>query len=252
MAFNRNDWEATWKDLDNGLAQNNLLKLSGIDGQYHEAYTWVKGKEIRVFKEPQVAAKAVSPVVNSLKELVDEIGLNLHVNYYGNDAGLNRQIEQCTAVDMARKADGEYMKVLDGDLLARHLIAEDWRKIKPHADVVITDKYLKLGPHNWGQSAFYEGVDIISVPGARQDSLSFLYNVSKHEGGHLLGYGQHHDSTQAQVMGYDEPRDCLMYWRASTDELCNKCKNAMVFFWESLEDGMNDSFFEKYPILILQ
>lgn len=240
MQFNNKDaWETTWKDLYNGLALSNLLRISGSDNQYHEAYNWVKGKEIRVFKEPRVAAKVVSPVVNGLKDLVDEIGLNLQVNYYGNDAGLNRQIEACTAGN-----------VLDGNRLERYLIAEDWRKTKPHADVVITDKYLKLGSQNWGQSAFNAGVDIISVPGARQDSTSFIYNISKHEGGHLLGYGQHHDTNQ--VRGYGEPSDCSMLWRASTDELCNKCKNGMVFFWEALEDKMNDRFFDQYPILILQ
>ncbi|MFH1127279.1 MAG: hypothetical protein ABIG84_00095 [archaeon] len=250
MPFSRDIWEKTWKDTYNGLGSIPFIRQYGSDGQHYAGYNWINGREIRVFKEPKVAVKVVHPIVDALKNLIDEIGLDIQVNYFGNDSTLNRQIEKYTSQDNYRKVGGSPVKLLDGDSLSRELLTEDWRKYKPHADVIITDKYLKLGTENWGQSQFSLGTEIISLPDRRQDALEFIYNISKHEGEHLIGYNQHHDSNK--VTGYKEPSDCLMYWKASTDRLCNKCKNATVFFWEGAKDRMNDTFFEKQPILILQ
>lgn len=113
---------------------------------------------------------------------------------------------------------------------------------KPHADLIIIDKYLTLGKENWGQSDFNVGGTIISVPGERQENTGFIRNVTKHEVGHLLGYVYHHDTFH--VTGYAEPGNCVMYWEASTDYLCPRCKDALTFHWESLQRKTGIKFFK--------
>ena len=52
----------------------------------------------------------------------------------------------------------------------------------------------------------------------------------------------HHESHD--VDGYEEPDDCIMYWKASTPYLCDKCEDAMRSFWEGLEEETNKRFFK--------
>ncbi len=198
---------------------------------------WIHGKEVRVFCMPEVDERVVPYATKGVQDLIQQIGLDFTVNYYGSDATAVQQVKEST------KEDGR----IDGRTLSKILIDETWRNPqcggKPHADVIITDKYLKLGDENWGQSEFHYGYIILALPNRRQRSLGFIRNVSKHEAGHLFGFYHHDDENAIDIKGYKPVSDCNMLWQASTKDTCDKCVDALTYFWKGIEDRTGEKFF---------
>jgi hypothetical protein len=112
-------------------------------------------------------------------------------------------------------------------------------KIDPNCGaVIITDRYC-TGEANWGVTSHF-GKTFLQFPGKRQNS-NFCRQLTKHEMGHFLNFNiNHHDSTGPN--GYREPKDCLMYWRASTSNLCGKCRDAIIYFWKGIEEATGRKF----------
>ncbi|MBI2558650.1 hypothetical protein HYW20_04975 [Candidatus Woesearchaeota archaeon] len=232
---NRNDsveaWRNYWKNNDH------VIRVQGADGNYHPAYEWINGREIRVFRMPDVNERVAQYVIQGVNDIVNEVGLNLQIKYFGAHPTSIEQVKQAT------QPDGR----LSGDTLSKILVVEYWRNPaqggSPHADIVIVNQYIVLGNENWGQSEFNKGYSILAVPNRRQQSLDFIRNVAKHETGHLLGFQEHHD--MSKVNEYKEPRDCNMLWRSSTLYTCEKCLDALKYFWKGIEERTGKRFFKK-------
>lgn len=149
------------------------------------------------------------------------------------------------SAEAATRADGR----LDEHKLGSVLVAEHWRKPElgghPHADILITDQHLVLGDENWGYGNYGQGFTAISVPGTRQDSVDFISNIAKHEAGHLFGFPEHHDNCR-DIPGYTQVKDCLMFWQASTRQICERCSDAIKYFWKGIENKTGQRFVDTF------
>ena len=222
-----------WRDYWNN--KNHRTAISGIDGKLYSAYNWIDGREIRMFCMPGVDERVIPYVEAGIQDMVQQIGLDFSMNYYGSHVSAVEQVKQS-----ARK-DG----TIDGHKLLKILIAETWRNPsyggRPHADVMIIDRFLASGDENWGQSEFSEGYMILALPNTRQRSFEFIRNISKHETGHLFGLGEHHDTTN--VDGYRHVPKCNMLWEVPIDYTCDKCADAITYFWRGIETRTGEKFF---------
>ncbi len=236
------EWRKAWRGTNPKMAPHiiNFCSSRGPSGTYHEGWRWCEGKKMYVFREASVPQRSVQSIIKGINSLIQRIGLNIQIKNFDTHESIQ------AAIDYATKSKEE----IDGDLFGSYLLEESYRDSSrggiPHADVLVTDKYLTLGRENWGQSAFYQGYMIISLPGARQKSLDFITNIATHEAGHLLGFQRHHDDPDIEVEGYPEVNDCVMYWRASTREICPRCEDAIRYFWMGLQDKTSLKFFKRY------
>jgi len=227
-------WSTIGEPNPGTFAGYNRLReeVNGRDYRYGE---WVRGKEIRVFREPTVKAQCSLPVINGIYDMIKEVGVDLQVKYLGDHNSINPLIAESITS----------RGTLDDGKLGRKLISETYRDEsaggKQHADVILTSLRFDEDSSNWGVSRFSEGCMIMSLPLERQDNLRFIRNVSEHETGHLLGFHQHHDYWK--VEGYREPGYCVMYRSCSTPFLCNKDRDAMIYFWRALEKELGMKLF---------
>lgn len=228
----------TWKNQWQMYATSLLsIQQKGIDGNYYRGFEWIFGKEIRVFRMPDVSENVGKIVVQGIFDMINEIGLKIRINYLANHPSAIEQVMEAT----------EHNGMVDDEKLSNIQLAEKWRNQKyggsPHADVVIINRPILMGNGNWWGSTFTgAGSTTISVFGKRQEALGFIRNVAKHETGHLLGFDEHHDD--AKVDGYKEPQDCLMYHRSTTQYLCDRCKDALRSIWMEIEKKAGISFFK--------
>jgi len=228
--FSKENWQKHWLEEGRGVA----ARASTPD------YKWICGREIRVFRMPDVDEGVVGPVIDGVNELICDVGLpgfliDRRRHYFGPHESAMQEVKAATRVD----------GFLDGKVLRAILVAEDWRDPsvggKPHADIIITAQHIALGAENWGQSEFSGGYAIISVPGTRQRALGFIRNIAKHEAGHLFGFRGHHDDSD-DIPGYAKDADCNMLWEAPSSNTCGRCMDALVNFWKGIEEGLGKRF----------
>lgn len=240
-------WTAGWRERTFDNARFNLSRQydNSEPVKYFEGWRWIEGKEIKIFTDGNVDERAVEPVIMGINELIDDLGLDLRVRYFPK---LASHPSVTKPIRLSTKGD-----FIDAQKIGRYFMAETWRQppYKQHADVLITNKPLLVGGENFGQCEFSLGYMLISLTDGtnnpkddrnrqRPGMYDLVRRIAKHETGHLLGYQMHHEQTK--VAGYAEPKDCAMYWRASTDVFCDKCKDALLGFWEGLEKETGKKF----------
>jgi hypothetical protein len=205
-----------------------------IDGKMYQNGDWVKGKEIRVFRDPNVSQRCVQPVIDGIRSAIDDVGLDLKVVNYDSHPSIRPMLEVSKVGNRIQTQS-----------LNRMLFTEEYRQTgKQHADVVLTDVYFGDRPvGEWGNAFFTKGTVIMSLPPDRQPHLSYIGNIAKHEAIHLLGMNFHHDTFT--VEGYKEPKDCVFNYQAGTRYLCDKDKDAVKYFWKALETDTGMSFFKR-------
>src|SRR3989344_2905649 len=217
--------------------------LKGIDGKVYQAHNWIYGREVRVFRMAEVDKKVVSFVAAGIQDLIGQIGLGFSVADYGVERNATEEVMQ------AIQPDGR----VSATKLGQILIAERFRNPqyggRPHADVIITDRYLvkETETDDWGQSQFRYGYIVLGLAGDRQKGLEFIRRLAKHESGHLFkgGHYQHHNEPPLTIPGYRDVSDCNMLWRASTEYTCERCADAITYFWRGLEAKTGEKFFKK-------
>ncbi|MBS3113665.1 hypothetical protein J4448_01060 [Candidatus Woesearchaeota archaeon] len=211
-----------------------------IVGKYDKT-KWYEEKEIRVYRMPNVNASVLPIVISGIKELLDELGLDFDIRNFGTHPSIIQQVNLSTMTDGKLNTSKLFLIQFD----------EDWRKNekggKQHADVVIVNQYLADSDSFWGGTIFQYGGMAISVLNQRQRNLNFIKNVAKHETAHLLGLGYHHD--QINVRGYPSVRDCLTFHRCSSLIICQRCRDAIVAFWEGIQEGTGKRFFKRIRII---
>ncbi len=212
---------------------------SYYDGKRHPIADWIYGKEIRVFRMPDVSKRVVPYVTNGIEDLIQQIGLDFNVNYFGSHPSAVEQVREAT------RLDGK----LDTNKLFKLAENEHWRKPEyggsPHADVFITSYSFK--PH-FGCANYNKGAMILGLP--KNTDLSFIRRLAKHEtGAHLLRYaGSHHDQWKEcrdPNWGYKPVPDCNTLWQATTSFTCKRCADAIYYFWKGIEDKTGKRFFKK-------
>ncbi len=203
---------------------------------------WINGREIRIFNYSKVPDYCLEPVTEGIKELVKEINLDFEVKTYGID----NHVEKCV----------DYMK--DGEVDFKGLINlfldEPYRKTqrggKHHADVIILDQKAPYNEVDWGYGHFQQGIIFMYLPKQRQQSTNFIKRIAKHEAVHLLSLGYHHDfavnNLKNVVRAYNAPLNCVFEYSASTSDLCNMCKDALVYNWRDIEQKTGKRFFKDF------
>ncbi len=206
------------------------------------------GKEIRVFLMPGVDESVVKPITSGIRDLVDEIGLDLDINYYGSHYSVIEQVKECATGN----GDVDFIKL--GTMVGKESWRDPARGGTPHSDVIISDKLIHGGYHWWAGTMIYDAFIFFALSGERQNSLGFLRKLAKHETGHLLGLKDHHDkypfyksfrrgSLEVQL-GYDDVSNCNMLFEASTSHTCEKCSDKIRFFWKGLQQSTGKQYFK--------
>ncbi len=222
--------QVTKEQWQNHFKYANLQQILREDSfaKSRDSANWILSKEVRIYKLPSISSEAVKQVALGIDDLIKDISLDFSIT----DAGVSRTV--ANAVNQSAKNAR-----VDPENLSRNLVLA---KGSNYAKVVIFPQYLSGGDGDWGYSVFSRGCLFIALPDARQKDLDFLRKVSKHEAGHLFGYRTHHDSVE--VTGYNDDVDCNMLWRSSTKDLCDKCKDAIIYFWSGLEENSGEKFFK--------
>ncbi|MBI4140415.1 hypothetical protein HY485_01115 [Candidatus Woesearchaeota archaeon] len=210
-------------------ALNDYLDQDPLARQYNSA-NWIFGRQVRIARADGVNEAVVDPVARGIQDLLNDIGLDFSIVDVGVDAQANRLIRYAT------KSDGR----IDTDVLTQSIIACGGRDF---ASVVLTPNYFTASDQDWGEGRFSRGTLLLALPHGRQNSLNFLRNITKHEAAHLFGYQLHHETVT--VPEYKQPKDCVMYWQASTQDLCDKCKDALKAFWHGIENNSGERFLKE-------
>jgi len=188
---------------------------------------WIFGREVKIYKFPSISDDALKQVALGINDLIEDINLNFQIT----DAGISRTV--ANAVNQSVK----YGRI-DPENLSKNLILSQGSDC---AKVVILPQYLSGGDEDWGESRFTRGCMFLALPDERQEQLKFIRRVSKHEAGHLFGYRTHHDAVK--VTGYED-KDCNMLWSVATADLCDKCKDAITYFWKGIKEYSGEKFFK--------
>ncbi|MBI2140068.1 hypothetical protein HYU14_04030 [Candidatus Woesearchaeota archaeon] len=221
------EWKAFWRA--EGFKSGN------------NASAWYREKTILFFRMPQVKEEVTLAAIQGFNMLIKEIGLDLQIIDGGTDAWLVSAVKKFT--------EGEVLDVLGfHNHLTENSKTSTLLSNKPHGTVVAANLYSKRDRGWWGEGQFANGVSTILVKDSRQDNLPFIMNVAKHECTHLLGI-EHHDENAMLCNAYSEVNDCLAFHRSSTLALCDKCRDAILNFWQGIEEKTGIKYFKKMFIL---
>lgn len=216
-------WKNHWKHL----GQNTGIK-------------WFNDEEIRLYRMPGIEPSVAPPIIQGINDMINEIGLNLQTFEFRLHQSIVQQVRQVT--DRNGRIDPRKLGELHEN--------EDQRKPekggKQHADVVILNQLFAQRPEDFGSTRFSDGSMVISLHGNRQGHTESLRCLAKHEAGHLLGYQLHCDENYAKVTGYPIARYCLMHYEYPSPRICQKCKDAIVSFWEGIQEKTGKRFFKRF------
>ena len=231
FASDREYWHHFWQE--NGKTSDFFEDDTGKTRWLPE---WLPASEIRVFRMPNVSERSVQPVISGIEDMIKEIGLGFDVKYFGVDETATQQIEMAT----------DHKGNVNGYNLGKMIIDERWRDPNrggvQYADVYLMDRNLLDGDEHWGQSVYKFGYMLLALPGERQNSLDFLWNISKHESGHLLGFQHHHGTETMHTNVYTDNKPCVMEWQAATRKVCDVCLEAMRNHWIGAEQKYDTRF----------
>ena len=210
-------WNALWESKGKG-------EMPFAAGVGTTLPSWAETREIRVETTFKAGKELIDAVLRGVHSMLDAVGLvGFKFINYGRDDAAVAEVRQATLQN--GRLDHEKLF----NILRNEELRDPQKGGVPHADIVITDKLFDAHPGWWGASDFHYGALVLSVPEYRQNSLDFLFNVGKHEAGHLLGYGLHHCTVE--VKRYPGVDDCVMSYECSTAYLCPKCYDALHSLW---------------------
>lgn len=93
----------------------------------------------------------------------------------------------------------------------------------------------------WGRAEFGQ----IQIPVHHLPDVSYLRKVVKHETGHFLGYSKHHEDFPNTKLGYVEPGECVMLYHIPTLNLCDKCRDSLIYAWMFKGEVDGHQYFRK-------
>ena len=220
--------------------QHQGRRTQGIDGKIFDSSRWIYGREVKIFRLTGVNPNVVKYVELGLMDRIDNIGLDFKVTLSLSDSRLEEYV---------RNSLGEDNKI-DISILSKYINTDQKRVIEnnetPFGYVLLTPfsfpKDEDVNYEYWGKSFFSTGYIALSLPKKNQNSFGFIRKLTKHEAGHLFGLGEHHDDIDVQ--GYDINEECNMLGDVPTAHTCNKCLDAMVYFWKGIENRTGEKFFK--------
>lgn len=219
-------WEWSWRSGPN--AWMNCRPVKDDRHGKHEAWRWIRGREIWVYAEDAETRSSLADVKEGVEAAVRDSGVVMKV------------VVMTDPPPYAGEAFSKALVTRNGELCFDY-----WRYAKTltrirtgaHADVVIMNHSFASPTWAHGMAVFDYGLAVVA--GMRGDS-----HTAKHETTHMLGY-QMHDDFPLWVIGYsDEPwwcfltgrprREGLMVLLGNDDRLRQRTLCALKAFWRKL------------------
>ena len=215
----RDTWLAT--------ASHNAL-TSAAGGRMPKGFrcNWWINREIRVFWQEGIPRQTAEVITDACRERIADCHLPLFdFKLFGPHWSVDEQIVQSLR---GNQIDDEKFN----DLCLRERWRDEELGGRQHGDIVITRHPLEAGSVHWGSTGIKNGVILFALHGNRPRNHSFLWNVAKHEMGHLLGAAWHCD--ERTVEGYQYEPHCNMHYSCAGEKLCLKCKDFIRQWWSAL------------------
>ena len=182
---------------------------------------WVKQKEIDIFDFSKLKKRDIQYIKIGMNDAIKSAKLHFkvheirdkkfHLDWTKNDILISDEI-----LKMAIKKRKNHQKQNANVYLFNHALKTQ--------DAIIKD----------GEALTYvsEGVMMFSFDSNISYASSFFRRRAKHEALHLLGLNFHHEDIE--VKGYKNV-PCVMSYNAPTQNLCRKCKDALLYFWKGIK-----------------
>jgi hypothetical protein len=190
---------------------------------------WVETLEIRIMWEDGINNTTVQAVREAIEGRLAEVGLTgFTIKLYGSGWQEGRRRVKVSDYIRPGLVNGE----VDHERLFELSYHEPYRQHRQHADVYITTHPFVNDTVSWGAAMFEYGCIVLTLYGDRQQSLSFLHNVVRHEMGHMLGMPIHCDDIGIGGVSYN--RSCNMHYSVPSAHLCPKCRQFLQEWWRHL------------------
>ncbi len=206
-----------------------LQPITGASGRKYPGGGWTHGRRILVYGAPGVKGRAVREAAGGLRDLIDELGLDMHVEETTPPADALRDL--ATVVGKGN-AGFDFDRFRDLRLDSRG---------EQYAEMVVVHQSFTDPTWAWGLSEYTPGLSVLQENMAGNE-------LGKHEGAHLLGYF-YHDDRPWEILGYHENwyptgRDTLMMLMATTNhDLSDRARDALLNFWRGKEDREHERYF---------
>lgn len=227
-------WRWSWQHGYH--ASFNCRSVVDVHGRQIEAWRWVEGREIRIYTSPALATPHVQLAAGAVRDLIQELGLDIRVVVAPPPARVTQAIARCTL-----RRGGKTWVSFDG--LCRALIAT---RDGHYAEMVYVPGMIDATSDVVGAGVFSYGVSILDA----QQATSI---TARHEAGHLLGYHLH-DTWPLIVLGYPDFHQAI-YHRKGEDTnplmmpysdgftLSARSRDALLCFWHGLEQRTGQHYF---------
>jgi hypothetical protein len=217
--------------------RGNCRAVTIADGRQIEAWRWVEGREIRLYAADEMTLKATRFAARGVRDLVDELGLDLRVRVMPPPAYVTDALDRST-----RRNNG--VPTIDFERLSRELVA---KRNGPYAEILYTSAKIDGERNVVGAAMFKYGVALLDA----RDSTVFTV---RHETAHLLGYHMH-DTFPLIVFGYSNPQWAIYQHDQGSNTvplmidcdngyaLSDRSRDALLHFWRGLENRTDERFF---------
>ncbi len=188
----------------------------------------VKGQLIRFFVDSSIPEHQRKDYMDSacagIKELIDELGLDFKYEFWGVESNTQEYIKNSLKDE----------KTVDPRKIAEQTEKERYKDPErggiPHADVVITNKYLpqkRNGTRDDGWCDFSLSTIVLSYP----YNPEYIKKLAKHEAVHMLGCNDHHKDIRNPSLYPKEVSKCAGNPSIKTSYLCLQCYDVLVAIW---------------------
>jgi hypothetical protein len=211
---------------------------------------WYGGNKltIRFTRDHGITDAVYFQAMEGIKDIVTKLNLDITFEDYDRDKFSLEQIQ---------KALLDNSDVVHQEKLRESHANEPFRDTrkggKLHADVVVTSRKIYSSEANkgkgvmaWGITEFMYGSCLLS-PLSLPD-LIYTRRLAAHEACHLLGLLTHHTPIEEEFkskFGYAVDGHCLMDILLQNEKICERCFDALLYFWKGMEERHGMRFFKR-------
>lgn len=206
----------------------NFRKVKDAEGARREAWRWIEGRTIRIYRHPAVRVDHTEEVAAGVRALLDDAALDFTVEVHTMPDDVLAAYEGSLVEENA--GGGLRRRFLSMKRLQSRLIA--LREGDPRGEIIITDHPIAETKWAYGMASFSGGLVALTAEHA-------YFHTAKHEAGHLMGYMKH-DSFPLFVIGYPwegwpRDRNTLMMLLSTNADLSPRARDALQYFWRGVE-----------------
>jgi len=201
---------------------------------YNISNPWFIKKIIRVYNQIGVPNSWMDNIMSGAQNAIDQVGLNLQVEYHGTHSSVEDLIKRAT------HPNGKTRALKLGQLLYEEPYRKETSNGTPHADILI------IKDHDPNEAGVIRGSHGI---GSYKEGYVIVWENSKnstiHEVRHLLGIPKNHgEDFMREYAEYYNIDSCVMWWEVPSDKFCGHCLDRLKYFWKGLEESTSMKYFK--------